>query len=140
MGLKVTEAEYVDKHARRLKGAVDDIRRGVEKVSISPGSLAKAKKSKWVDRMTSSDVQDRWERRVDVGLESWKADMLEKGVARVSGGIDRASGKMHDFASWLLPKVDAASGKAKSLPDLTLDDMISRATTYMREMAKNRYK
>lgn len=140
MPLKVTADEYVEKHARRLKGAVDDVRRGVEKVSVSPGSLAKAKKSKWVDRMTSSEVQDRWERRVDVGLDVWKADMLEKGVARISGGIDRASDKMRNFATWLLPKVDSAAGKAKVMPDLTLDDMISRATTYMREMAKNKYK
>jgi len=39
---KVTPDEFVEKHARRLKGAVEDMRRGVEKVTSAPTAAAAA--------------------------------------------------------------------------------------------------
>ena len=40
---RVTAEEYQEKHARRLKASVEDIRRGIERVSTNPCDLAAAK-------------------------------------------------------------------------------------------------
>jgi len=37
---KVTEAEFVEKWARRLKGATEDMRRGADRVTEAPGEAS----------------------------------------------------------------------------------------------------
>ena len=61
--------------------------------------------------------------------------MTEKGVPRISGGIDGAKDKVIAFAKDLLPHVDTGVAKIKALPDLTIDDSINRAATFIRHMA-----
>jgi hypothetical protein len=62
--------------------------------------------------------------------------MINKGIPRVSGGLDASIGKVADFASQLLPAIDSAVAKIKTMPDLTIEDSISRMTTFVREMSK----
>jgi len=135
--VKITPDEYVEKHNRRLKAALEDMRAGVEKVAESPGKLAAQKEQKFKARLIESIDKGIWKSRVQaVSLEEWKRKMTEVGVPRVSGGIDAAREKVRDFASQLLPAVAAAQEKVKGLPDLTLEDSLNRMTTFIREMAK----
>jgi len=134
---RTTPEEFAEKHARRLKASVEDIRSGVEKVTASPTAAAAAKSKKMLANLTDSVTSGRWEAGLKaVSLESWKGSMTDKGLPRVAGGIDAAHDKVVRMAGKLLPLVDAASSKVKAMPDLTLEDSISRASTFMREMAK----
>ena len=134
---KLTPEEFVEKHARRLKGASVDMRTGVEKITVSPTSQAAQKIDKMRSHLIEAIDSGKVKRRLEaVTLEDWKSKMLSKGVGRVAEGIDQAAPKVLNFAQQLLPAVSAAQSKIKALPDLTLEDNINRMTTYIREMSK----
>lgn len=134
---KLTAQEFQEKHAARLKNAVEDMRKGVEKVTESPTKKAAAKKDKMLANLTASINNGKWERGLNnVSLEDWKTKMLDKGIPRVAAGIDAAAGKVQAFASEFLPHLDNVQAKIKNMPDVTLDDNINRMTTAIREIAK----
>ena len=134
---KVTAEEFVEKHARRLKASLDDIRRGVERLKESP-TVAAAKK---LDKMRERWLKAMDEGKIKRGLESvpldeWKDKFLEKGVARIPSGVDGAREKMLKFASKLLSYQAAGQAKIKEMPDVTLEDSIARASEWIRYMSK----
>lgn len=134
---RVTPEEYAEKQARRLKASVEDIRHGVEGVTTSPTAAAAGKQAKMLANVQESINSGRWAASLKaVSLDDWKGAMVEKGLPRISGGIDAAHDKVVKVAAKLLPIVDAAAAKVKGMPDLTLEDSIARASSFMREMAK----
>jgi len=137
MPVKVTPEEYADKQARRLKAATEDIRRGVQRVTESPTAKAAAAKDKMIARLVESVNSGKWEAGLKrVTLEDWKSKMLEKGINRIAAGIDAAKPKVVAFATELLAFEDTLLSKVDAMPDLTLEDSISRATAWMRGMSK----
>ena len=133
---KVTAEEYQEKHARRLKGSTEDIRKGIEKVTKNPCELAAAKSDKMLSKLTESVQSGKWAKNLKkVSLEDWKSKMTDKGVPRISSGIDGAKDKVIAFAEELLPYVDTGVAKVKTMPDLTIDDSINRAAEFIRHMS-----
>ncbi len=138
---RVTPAEFAEKHARRLKAAIPDMQAGVNRVDVSPTQKAAAKQDKMKAKLVARIDDGTWAARLKaVTLDDWKSKMLEKGLGRVAGGIDAARAKVEDFASQLLPAVDAARAAVDGMPDLTLEDSINRMTAYTRKMAQFRKK
>ena len=134
---KLTAEEFADKHAKRLKAAGPEMRMGVERVTDSPTAKAAAKQDKMRTKLLEAIDNGTWAARLKgVSLEDWKNKMLNVGVGRVSAGIDASRSKVVDFASQLLPAVDAAKHKIETMPDLTLEDSIARMSEYVREMGK----
>ena len=134
-------AHVADKWARRLKGAVEDIRVGVEAVTESPTEKAAAKKAKWIARLTSKEVQDKWEAALKaVSLEDWKKAMVDKGLGRIAAGVDEAQSDFEAFMRDLLPHIEAGRSKIRTMPDVTLEDNIRRMETFIRHMATFRRK
>lgn len=135
--IKITPEEFAEKQARRLKGALDDMRTGVERVTESPMVKAAGKKEKMLQNLTASVQSGKWEQRLKgVSLESWKQSFLDKGIGRVSGGIDAAHDKVVAFATQLLAYENSLKTSLDKMPDLTLEDSVQRATTWIRGMAK----
>ena len=129
--------KVAEKWSRRLKGAVEDIRTGVEETTKNPAEEAVKKKAKWVARMTSKEVQDKWERRLrNVSLDDWKNAMINKGLGRISAGVDEAQDDFEEFMGELLPHIDAGKATIEKMPDVTLEDNIRRMETFVRHMAK----
>jgi len=134
---KLTAQEFQDKHNRRLKASLDDVRKGIAKVSVAPTQQAAKKQDKMLMKLTAKVQDGTWARRLNnVSLADWQDKATNIGVNRISGGIDAAANKVTDFATQLLPAVDAAQAKVKSMPDVTLEDSINRMTTFIREMSK----
>jgi hypothetical protein len=78
----------------------------------------------------------KWKKRVaSVSLQDWQTLMLNKGVARISAGVDGAAQKSVDFFAQLFPFQDQLQGQIRTMPDLTLDDNINRMTTFIRGMS-----
>ena len=133
---KLTPEQFQEKHARRLKGSVEDMRAGIERVTESPTLKAAAKKDKMIARLTESVQNGKWEAGLKrVTLEDWKDKMINKGLNRVAAGIDGAAAKVTAFASELLPFQDKIQDELKKMPDLTLEDSISRMTHQVRRMS-----
>jgi len=134
---KVTPEEFYDKYQRRLKGAVDDIRRGLEKVTEAPTAKAAAKQDKMKARIVEAIDSGKWARGLKrVSIEDWKTAAINKGVGRIAAGVDGASDKVKEFAAQLLSYQDSLKSKIEAMPDLTLEDRINRAVTWIREMSK----
>jgi len=134
---KLTAAQYQEKHARRLKASVEDVRAGIDRVTESPTEKAAAKKDKMLANLTASVNSGKWEAGLKrVSLEEWKAKARDVGVNRIAAGIDAAKSKTIAFAEALLPHIDAGQSAIKSMPDTTLDDNINRMNTFVRHMAK----
>jgi len=134
---RVTPDEFVEKHARRLKGASEDMRRGVERVTTSPTAAAANKKDKMRTNINAAIDAGKWERGLRrVTLDEWKSKMINKGLGRVATGIDEAAPKVRAFAAEVLPFIDNLNTTVQKLPDTTLEDNINRMTTFIRGMSK----
>ena len=136
---KLTPVEAALKQANRLKGATEDIRKGIERVSVAPTAQAAKKIDKMRANLLAKIDDGTVKRNLEkVTLEDWKKRASTTGVNRISEGIDNAHNKQVDFYSKLLPAQDAIKAKLQGMPDLTLEDNINRMTTYIRDMAKFR--
>jgi len=134
---KLTAEEYAAKHATRLKASTEDIRRGIERVSVAPGTQAVKQQDKLVARFSEAVSSGRWARATAaVPLQEWQAQAAGKGVSRIAAGIDGAQAKQVQMAGRLLAATDAIRAKVATMPSTTLEDNIGRMTTAVREMSK----
>lgn len=133
---KLSPQQLAEKHNRRLKGSLQDMQAGINAVTEAPGAKAALKADKMLTNFTASVQSGQWGRRVAaVSLDEWKTAMLTKGVQRVSAGIDAAQGKVIDFFAELLPFQDNLKTQIDKMPDLTLEDGVNRAATWIRGMS-----
>jgi len=134
---KLTPAEFQEKHARRLKAAVPDIEKGIDRVTESPTAKAAGKVDKMRARLLAKIDDGTWQRRLRaVSLEDWKTKAKTVGVPRIATGIDGAAAKVTEFAGQLLPHIDKLKLEVDKMPDLTLEDSINKMTSFTRGMAK----
>ena len=134
---KLTAAQFQEKHARRLKGSVEDVRQGIDRVTESPTEKAAAKQDKMLTNLTAAVNTGKWAAGLKrVSLEQWKKQTRDIGVNRIAAGIDGAKEKVIAFAEDLLPHIDRGLEKIKGMPDTTLDDNINRMTSFVRHMAE----
>lgn len=136
---KLNAAQAQEKHARRLKAAVEDIRQGIDRVTESPTEAAAAKADKMLTNLTASVQNGKWASGLRrVSLDEWKRKARDVGVNRIASGIDAAADKTRAFYDELLPHVDRGREKIKGMPDTTLDDNLNRMVAYARHMAEFR--
>jgi hypothetical protein len=134
---RMSGSDFAEKWGRRLSGATEDIRRGVEAVTESPGAKAASKKAKWVAKMTDAAVQDKWAKNVSaVTVDEWKRKTLEVGIGRVSAGVSAATSKMAKFGEQLLSYQENNLPKIRSMPDVTLADSKARMDAWFDIMSK----
>lgn len=134
---KLTGADFAEKWARRLSGATEDIRKGVETVAESPGAKAAAKKNKWVARMTDAATHDKWAKNISaVTVDEWRQKTLQVGLGRISAGVTAAQNKMAKFGEQLIAYQNANLPRIQSMPDLTLGDSKARMDAWFDIMSK----
>lgn len=133
---KLTAVEFQEKHARRLKAAVEDVRKGIDRVTENPCEKAALKQDKMLTNLTAAVTSGKWADGLKrVSLEDWKKKARDIGVNRIAAGIDGAKTKVIAFAEQLLPHIDREKAKIAAMPDVTLDDNINRMTSFVRGMA-----
>lgn len=135
--INITGEEFAEKHARRLKGSIEDIRSGVSKVTESPTAKAAKKQDKMLAGVQAAVTSGKWAQRLNaVSLDEWKQKTLDKGLGRIASGIDGAHDKVVAFANQLLPFESGLKDQISKMPDLTLEDSVNRATAWIRGMSK----
>ncbi len=106
-------------------------------MTVSPGRSAAAKADKWSAAMSSQATKDKWARRVgEMTLEDWQRAMIQKGVNRIATGVDEAQPKMAAYGERLIAHQNTLLAALDKMPDVTLEDSIARATTWIRGMSK----
>jgi len=134
---RLTAIEFQEKHARRLSASIDDVRKGIDRVTVNPCELAAAKQEKMLTNLTAAVNDGRWAAGLKrVSLEEWKDKAKNVGAGRIASGINAAKSKVIAFAEQLLPHIDAGQAKLKTMPDITLEDNIQRMITMTRHMAE----
>lgn len=132
---RVTPQQFAEKWGRRLKASSEDIRRGIEQVSVAPGELAAQNQDALLLNFQESVNSGLWAARVrGISLADWKKAALDKGIPRIAQGVDAALPKMAAIAGPLLQAVDDSVAAIANLPKVTLEDNITRMTTFVREM------
>ena len=133
--------DTADKWAKNLKGSTEEIRKGVDRVTEAPGIAAAAKVEKMKQRLVASIDDGTWEERVSsVSLEEWKRKTKEKGINRISAGVDAANGKVVDFHNQLADHQETIDRELDSMPDITLEDGIARSAAQIRSMSKFKFR
>jgi len=137
MPVRVSADQYAEKLARRLKASTPDIQAGIERVSVAPTKQAAAKKNKMIQNLTEAVNSGKWEAGLNrVSLEDWKAQAINKGIGRIAAGIDGSMPKVTAFAEKLIAYENSLLNSVDKMPDLTLEDSISRMTAWARGMSK----
>jgi len=133
---KLSPQEARDKWSRRMKAAGTDVVSGVNRVKEAPGAKAAAKADKMRTRLMDALDSGKWKERVaSVPLEEWRKKMLDKGVGRISAGVDGAAPKMDNFFTQLFDHQERLQGQIANLPDVTIEDSLNRVTTWIRGMS-----
>ena len=136
---RLTPDEAAVKQANRLKGATEEIRKGIERVTVSPTAKAATKIAKMRTNLLAKIDDGTVERRLkEVTLDDWKQKASTTGVNRIAEGIDGAHNKQVAFYSKLFPAQDALIQQIDKMPDTSLEDNINRMTTFIRGMSKFR--
>lgn len=134
---KVTAQEYAEKWARRMKGATEDVRRGVEKVTEAPGTAAARQADAMLAGVQRAVQDGTWARQVArVTLQEWKDKTLNKGINRIAAGVDAAQTRQVAMAQDLLAAVDSVAAEVRNMPKGTLEDGINRMTAFARGMSQ----
>jgi len=134
---KLTAAQFAEKQARRLQGATEDMKMGVQSVTEAPTKKAAQKADKWFQRISADETKKRYVDGLNkVSLSDWQEKMINKGIPRVAAGIQAARPKVEAFAEKLLAYEDNLKAKVDQMPDLTLEDSANRMTAWMRGMAE----
>lgn len=137
MAVKLTAQQIAEKQASRLKGSLDMVRLGVENVQTAPGQKAAAQAAKWQAAMSSQETLNKWKSNVAaVTLDEWKTSMLTKGVNRIPAGIDAALDKVVAYYEKAIPHINRGQEKLSTMPNLTLEDSVNRASFWIRHMAE----
>ena len=137
----LTAKQAQEKHNRRLKASLEDIRLGIDRVTENPCEKAAAKSDKMLAGITRAVQSGKWSDNLKaVPLSEWKDKFKTKGVPRISAGIDAAAAKTEAFFSQLFPHIDTLQAKIKTMPDLTIDDSIERMNAFCRGMSTFRFK
>lgn len=133
---RVSAAEYAEKWGRRLKGASEDIRRGIARVSEAPGEKAARAQDLMLAKLMQAINDGTWAAQVrGVSLQDWIQAATAKGLPRIAAGVDAAQPSQVQMAERLLAAVDASAAEARKLPKGTLEDSINRMTTFVRGMS-----
>ena len=71
-----------------------------------------------------------------ISLQEWQKQTAEVGAQRIPSGAAAAEGKMEKFYGKLFPFEEGLQKKVKSMPNVTLQDSVSRATAWITGMAE----
>lgn len=135
--VKVTPDEFASRWGTQLKGSIERIRAGIERVDVAPGKAAAAAADKWQASISSAATKEKWRRRIgEVTLEQWQAAMITKGLIRIASGVDAAQSKMAEYGVKLIAHQNGLLRELDTMADVTLEDSISRMVHWVRGMAK----
>ena len=136
---RVNAQQYADLWSKRLIGSQDRIRQGIEQTSENPATKAVQAEAKFRQNLNQAIDEGRWADSLNkVTLQDWKSAALDKGLPRLSGGVQQAvnSGAQRKMAERLLQAVDSSVSSIEGMPSTTLEDNIQRMTSFVREMSK----
>lgn len=134
---RVTPEEGARKLIDRARAAAPHIAEQVRKVTVSPTELAAQK----IDKMRTNVIKAIDDGKVErglrrVSLSDWQSAMINKGVPRITQGLEQAESKIVEFNREFYPHLERVQAEVGAMPDTTLEDNIARAVHNIRRNAE----
>lgn len=137
----LSASDISEKWARRTKGAVADIQKGIMAVTESPMEAAVRKQDKMRTNLNAAIDSGRWAKGLQaVPLDQWRQTTAKKVGERLPGGIDAAMPKRQQFDQYLVNTLNTILPKVKAMPDLTMEDSLNRVRAVMEGMHNSPYR
>lgn len=134
---KLTPVEAADKQVRNIKGSIEQIKAGINKVTENPCELAAAQSEKMLAKITEAITSGKWSASLRrVSLTDWKTAFLTKGVNRIGQGAEAAKPKLVRFYTEFFPYVDTVQAECKAMANLNIDDAIAIAAHNIRRLSE----
>lgn len=131
MAVRTNTDQWFEKWGRKTKASGQDMRDGINRVMEAPGIKAAQASDRMLAGITEAITSGKWGRAVSkVSLQDWKDSMLDKGVGRVSAGVDQAANTKRAAIDKLLQDVDSASDSVRAMPNASFQDRLSRMTQF----------
>jgi hypothetical protein len=113
------------KWSRNLGAAGDNIRKGVNAVTVSPGKLAAEQVDRYVNGVQASSK--KWQKKLEkMTLEDWKKAVIEKGLGRIANGANAAKPKYEAFYREFEQHLNNLDNVLKGMPRGGLQQNIQR--------------
>lgn len=130
-----TIQDAVDKWKRNTLGAAPSIKAGVMAVTVAPGQQAAAAADLWLQRLNES--KDKFRTNVAaVGLQQWQTAMVDKGLPRMTTGVNGAMPKVTAFMTQLIPFTNNVKAVIRAMPKGTEADSEARMLEASRMMRR----
>jgi len=134
---RVTPEEGARKLIDRARAAAPHIADQVRKVTVAPTEAAAQK----IDKMRTNFIRAVDDGKVERGLRrvtltDWQQAMINKGVPRITQGLEQAENKIVEFNREFYPHLDRVQAEVEAMPDTTLEDNIARAVHNIRRNAE----
>jgi len=131
-------AAVATKWATNLGNATTTMTSGVQAVQTAPTALAAQNPDGYLQGVQKAVASGKWQRNLQaVTLQSWQADMINKGIPRVATGATAAKPKVQAFQTQLLPFV--YNLRSQLPPRGSLGQNIARMTAFINGMANFTY-
>jgi len=133
---RVTPEEGAAKLIDRARAAAPHIADQVRKVTVAPTEAAAAKIDKMQANFNAAIADGKVARGLHrVSLGDWQKAMIEKGVPRITAGLEASRDKITEFNRQFYPFLERVQSKVAAMPDTTLEDNIQRMVTNVREIS-----
>jgi len=134
---KVTPQEGAEKLIQRAKAATSTIASQAAKVTESPTAAAARAIPKMRQKFNDAVDSGKTARGMNrVSKEQWLKAFVEKGVPRISSGLDQARDKITQFNAEFYPFLETVQAQIKGMPSTTIDDNINRMVANVRGISK----
>lgn len=117
------------------------IQRGIAAVQEAPGAAAVRQANLWTQQVSSIQTQQKWAQRVGaVSLSSWQQDTINKGLPRITGGVQESSGPNGKATQFFSALISYEQAGINSLPPRGgFTNNVNRATAWMNYMHNFKY-
>jgi hypothetical protein len=123
------------KWAQRTAAASQEYTQGVQNTDKDPTALAIAGGQRYIQRVTDAFNSGKWANGLRrSGKAGWQAATLAK-AANFSTGVAAAESKVAASFAPLLAYETTLQARINSMPNITLQDRIARATAWIQGMA-----
>lgn len=134
-------ATVAAKWVRGMQNAGPSMKDGVNAVTQAPGQKAAAAAELYRRKVNEAVDSGRFQQAsAAVSLESWKNDMIQKGVSAATSRAAGAESKVLKFQQFWLPITDQASQMVSQMPKGSLEDSKARMLANVEFLAGKKYK
>lgn len=129
---KIDPTQLAKDWATKMAAAGPRMKAGAEALTTAPGQAAAAASGRWVTAVSQAEPQ--FKRNVAaVSLQQWQSDFVDKGVARVGAGAQKAENKFAQILGKILQNENSIVPNLPARGDTEAN--IARSGEFQRRMA-----